>query len=150
MIDAASLRARDLMTSKLVAVTADTTVQQVATLMAEADIGMVPVVGDLRRMNVEGVITDRDIVVRHVAPNHRKACKARDHMTTRLDLVEPDESMIQVIRRMRNDQLRRILVVDRGVLIGVIAQADIARRIGPEEPEFVETLVEGISEPPDD
>jgi CBS domain-containing protein len=49
---------------------------------------------------------------------------------------------------MQHDRVRRIPVVDEGHrVVGVIAQADIARQIGPREPKAVEQVLEAISQP---
>ena len=49
---------------------------------------------------------------------------------------------------MEHDRVRRIPVVDeRERLVGIIAQADLARRVGPAEPRKIEMLLEHISEP---
>jgi CBS-domain-containing membrane protein len=53
-----------------------------------------------------------------------------------------------VMRTMKQNQVRRVLVVDDDdSLIGVIAQADIAVKEAPSHPEEVAETVEKISEP---
>ena len=65
-----------------------------------------------------------------------------------LDVVHVSDHISDVISRMRYDQLRRVLVIDAGArLVGIITQADIARRIGRIEPVLVERLLEEMSEP---
>ena len=65
-----------------------------------------------------------------------------------LEAVTPDTDVTEVVSIMEESQIRRVPVVnDLGLLIGMIAQADIATRLGPTEPKVVEELVEKISEP---
>jgi IMP dehydrogenase len=137
------------MTTKLHVVMPDEPITAAAAIMADYNIGLVPVVGDFENMHLEGVITDRDIAVRHVAPRHGEGCVVRDHMTKHhLDVVRASDHVHDVIGRMRHDQLRRVLVIDANRrLVGIIAQADIARRVGPIEPVLVEQLLEAISDP---
>ena len=143
------MRARDIMTTKLHVVMPDEPITAAAAIMADYDVGLVPVVRDFENMQLEGVITDRDIAVRHVAPRHGEGCMVRDHMTEEhLDVVRAGDHVHDVIGRMRHDQLRRVLVIDADRrLVGIIAQADIARRVGPKEPILVEQLLEEVSEP---
>ena len=96
-----------------------------------------------------GIITDRDIVVRHVALGHGNGSKVRDHMTRGpLVTVSPDAAVGDIADRMIRNQVRRITVVDaRGTVLGVVAQADLATHVGPTDPEIVERVVEGISRP---
>jgi CBS domain-containing protein len=117
--------------------------------MRDLDVGIMPVVDDLASMRLEGVITDRDIAVRCVAAGHGAGCLVGQHMTQGyLDVVREGSYVAEAIRKMERGQLRRIPVVaDGGRLVGIIAQADIARRLGPHDASLVEELVERVSEP---
>ena len=143
------MRARDIMTANPTVVTPDELVARAAEIMHELDVGIVPVVGDRSRMQLEGVLTDRDIVVRCVAQRHGATCRVRDHMTSdHLDIVDPEADVAAVIAKMERDRVRRIPVVDeRHRLVGIIAQADLAVKLGPKEPLQVEHMLERISEP---
>ena len=141
--------ARDIMTRDPAVVTPDDTVSRAAQIMRERDVGIVPVVNDRTHMRLEGVLTDRDIAVRCVAERHLRDCRVADHMTSdHLDTTRADATIEDVIDTMEHDRVRRIPVVDeRDRLVGIIAQADIALRVGPKEPRKIETLLEHISEP---
>jgi CBS domain-containing protein len=143
------MKARDIMTDLPTVLTADEPLWRAAEIMAHMDIGMVPVVDDYTTMRPEGVITDRDIALRHVAPNHGPGCTVRAHMTTgNLAIVRPEDHVHDVIGRMKHQQIRRILVVNSlHRLVGVIATCDIARQVGPDEPTRVEQLFEEVSAP---
>lgn len=141
------MKARDIMTTNPQVVTPDEPITRAAEIMRDNDVGFVPVVDDRAGMRLQGVITDRDIAVRHVAENCPTVCTVGDHMTSdTIDAVSPDTDLDDVIEVMERDQIRRIPVLDEGYrLVGVIAQADIATR-GASEKEVGE-LVERISEP---
>ncbi|MEP7346620.1 MAG: CBS domain-containing protein [Gemmatimonadaceae bacterium] len=124
-------------------------VSRAAAIMRDHDIGIVPVVDDPSTMRLLGVITDRDIAVRCVAEKHGTSCTAGDHMSSgHLITVGPDDDVDSVIALMGRDQLRRIPVVSQdNRLTGVIAQADLATKVGPQEPQKVEEVLERVSAP---
>ena len=145
------MKARDIMTADPIAVTPDDTVARAAEIMRDTDVGLVPVVDDLDGRRLRGVITDRDIAIRHVAGGHTDDCRVASHMSTGIATVAPDDDVNAVMARMRLGQVRRIPVVGDGErLIGIIAQADLATELGPRDPEKVETTLERISEPTQD
>jgi CBS domain-containing protein len=142
------MKARDLMTAQPFVVTPDEPVSHAAEIMRDRDVGLVPVVDDRRRMSLRGVITDRDIAIRCVAEKHGHDCRVMDHMTVEpLDTVWPDADVHEVMEVMKDDRVRRVLVTEGDRLVGVIAQADLARLEGPIEPVEVEKVLERISEP---
>jgi CBS domain-containing protein len=141
------VKARDLMTTDPAFVTADESLARAAALMRERNVGLIPVVEDDTSRRLAGVITDRDIAIRHVAEGHRAECTVRDHMTREgIDSVHPDADVREVIDKMESDQVRRIPVVQEGRLVGIVAQADLALRLGQDR-EKVGEVVEKISEP---
>ena len=120
-----------------------------AEIMRDHDVGIVPVVNDRASMRVVGVITDRDIVIRHVAQGHHYECPAEDAMTRPpLFTVEPDDDVETVLAKMRTQKVRRILVLSpSGRLLGVISQADLLLHAGPDHERTVERVLSVISEP---
>jgi len=142
------LRCRDIMTRELVVATRDTTVVEVARMMKQEDVGVIPVVeydapagngrseGSERnyqdrnyaRGKLTGLITDRDIVVRCVADNKDCASvRAEDVMSVDIHTAKPNDRVVDVIRKMGDKQVRRIPVCnDNGYLVGMIAMADVA------------------------
>ncbi|MBX5494819.1 MAG: CBS domain-containing protein [Bryobacteraceae bacterium] len=117
------------MTQSPAVVTGDTDLKKVAQLMAECDCGAIPVVESKTNRRPIGVITDRDIVIRTIAEGKDPMdCTARDCMTEDVISVRPEATVDQVIEKMENNQVRRVLVVDRnGKCQGIISQGDIAR-----------------------
>jgi CBS domain-containing protein len=141
------MRAKEIMTAAPVCVTRDDTVRRAARLMNDVDIGFLPVVDDLSTMRPAGVITDRDITVRGVANGYRDDDTVAKYMTSGfLARVDPETPVSEVVRQMKERQLRRILVVgDEDRLVGVIAQADLATN--GRDPREVADTVASISEP---
>jgi CBS domain-containing protein len=132
--------ARDVMTPDPVCCTANTSVDEIARLMAQSDCGEIPIVDAADR--VIGVVTDRDIVCRVVAQGKNPiGHTAEECMSHSVIVVDEDTPLDEVIATMEKHQIRRVPVVGNGGgCVGIIAQADLAR-IGPEH-EVAELLRE--------
>lgn len=68
------MKAKDLMTPELGVVTSQNPLGKAAQVMRGRNVGSVPVVESRDSMRLQGIITDRDIVVRHVAEDHDRGC----------------------------------------------------------------------------
>jgi CBS domain-containing protein len=140
------MKARDIMSSDPECVTRQDSLTRAAEIMKSADIGAVPVVDDSSSMRLVGVITDRDIAVRHVAGDNADDCTVGDHMTEgRLFTCSPDDEVEEVLRTMKTEQVRRVPVVEGDRLVGIIAQADVATELHDDARKG--EVVERISEP---
>lgn len=141
------MKVRDIMTPDPEVVTPEQPISRAAKIMREYDVGIVPVVGDAGR-HLIGVITDRDIAVRHVADSHMEDCTVGAHMTRdNIETVRENDDSATVLEAMKRREVRRIPVTnERGVLRGIVAQADVA--IADEIPkEEVAEVVKTVSEP---
>jgi CBS domain-containing protein len=141
--------AREIMTKNPVTVRVSEKVSHVAGIMRERDIGAVLVVDESPSAGLCGIITDRDIVVRCTSRDHLPECPVSEHMTpTPLQTVHPTDDVADVMAKMERAQVRRIPVVsDTGALVGIIAQADVATKVGNQAPREVEELLAHISAP---
>jgi CBS domain-containing protein len=141
------MKVRDIMTADPEVVTPEQPISRAAKIMREYDVGMVPVVSDASR-NLIGLITDRDIAVRHVADSHMEDCTVGTHMTRdNIETVRENDDSAMVLEAMKRREVRRIPVTnERGVLRGIVAQADVA--IADEIPkEEVGEVVKTVSDP---
>ncbi len=143
------MKAQEIMTRNPKTVTPESTLTDAARLMKDGDVGIIPVVESSGSRKLVGVVTDRDIAVRHVAEGHDSAdCPVREAMSANVVTARTDDDIDRVMETMGREQLRRIPVVDeRGELVGIVAQADIAREAHDEKK--VEDTVEKISRPSD-
>jgi CBS domain-containing protein len=132
------MRVADIMTKSPVTVTMDTPVAKVAAIMAEKDIGFIPIVDDQRR--AVGTVTDRDIVVRVVAKGlDPKTAKLRDFGGNQPIYLRPDEDLARARELMQQHKVQRILVCDeQGKPVGVVSLQDLAR--AEDEREVGETV----------
>jgi CBS domain-containing protein len=100
-----------------------------------------------------GIVTDRDIVLRVVARGRdaRNALVA-DCMTERVVACYGEESVAECMRQMAQHQVRRLPIVDqRGHLVGILAQGDLARHArnhpNDEDHRALTTVVAAVSQP---
>lgn len=140
------MRVEEIMTMDPSSVTPDTPINEAALIMKDQNVGMLPVVESEGSVKLVGVITDRDIAIRHVAEGHNtNTCPVREAMTEAVTTCRPDDDVEDVMNLMGKEQVRRIPIVDeRGSLVGVVAQADISRH-GDER--AAGATVEKISQP---
>ena len=133
---------RDAMTENPRSIGASASVVEAARLMRDEHIGSLPITDD---EELVGMITDRDITTRVVAEAaDPKVTSVGDVVSRDLISVEPDEDLEEAVQLMASHQVRRLPVVENGRLVGIVAQADIART---ENEKKTGELVEAISEP---
>jgi CBS domain-containing protein len=118
---------REVMTSNPRTIAADKPVAEAAKLMRDEDVGLAPIVEGDRLI---GTLTDRDIAIRVVAEGKDpQSTTVRDVASTDLVTVDPEQDFDEALRLMAQHQVRRLPVVEEdGRLVGVVAQADIARQ----------------------
>jgi CBS domain-containing protein len=116
---------KDVMTPEVRACEPSATVVEAAKVMAREDIGPVPIVEDGRLV---GVVTDRDIVVQVVAAGRDvNSTTVGDIASRDLVTVSPDDNLDDALTLLAERQVRRLPVVEGDRLVGIVAQADIAR-----------------------
>jgi CBS domain-containing protein len=116
----------EVMTSKLCSIDADKPVAYAAKMMRDEDVGLAPIVeGD----RLVGTLTDRDIALRVVAEGRDpESTSVREVASTDLVTIDPQQDLDEAMRLMAQHQVRRLPVVEEdGRLVGVVAQADVAR-----------------------
>jgi CBS domain-containing protein len=125
------MQTRDVMKSHPSVVLADDSIRKAARIMRDRNIGMLPVVSNLRVRTLLGVLTDRDIAVRCCDDRHGLDSNVGDHMTSvSLVYADADANADDVADKMEGFRLRRLPVVDSaGGVIGVVALADIRRQV---------------------
>jgi len=125
------MKARDLMTREPRNCEPDHDLRCALRIMKDEDCGIVPVTRGNGEARVVGVITDRDIAL-HLGRVDSKPSSVRVQDVMKTDIVScsPGDHAHDVSRRMQQAQVRRVLVVDGGRLVGVISTADLARAIG--------------------
>jgi len=155
------MKVRDIMTTDVVTVRRDSSVNEIAKLMGEHNIGGIPVVDEAR--HVVGIITELDMIVRNTrlempafvqildlaripleTPGHYRkrlqhmlGTRAADIMTQDVVTVGPDDEVEDVAEAMVKRRFNPMPVVEDGVLVGIVSRADLihmmAHELGAEE-----------------
>ena len=121
------MKVRDLMTSPVVKIGAEETVEVAARTLAQYNVGALPVCRADGKLC--GVVTDRDLVTRCVAANRSPTqTRVREVMTGQLTTVKPDMEAGVAAHLMGRQQIRRLPVVENGVLCGMVSLGDLAVR----------------------
>lgn len=133
--------ARDIMTPDAQCIGANESVLLAAHKMAELGVGALPICGADERL--KGVLTDRDIVVKVLAADKDPAeIRAGELAQGEAVTIRADDDASEILRTMRDHRVRRLPVIDGHVLVGMVAQADVARSL-PDQ--AVGDLVEALS-----
>ena len=132
---------RDLMTKSPRSVESGSTVMEAARLMRDEDAGLIPIVEGEKLV---GTVTDRDIAIRVVAEGKSPESITVGEIASReLVTIDPQQNLDEALRLMARHQVRRLPVVEEdGKLVGIVAQADIARNASDTQ---TGDLVEDIS-----
>ena len=136
---------KDVMSSPVVTLSEDATSNKVANLMDENKLGCLIVTNKTGKP--VGIITERDLVLRVLAKNLKPdAVKAKEIMTSPLVTIEPEATISEAARRMSRLNIRRLGVIYKGNLVGVVSSKDILG-VMPELIEIIQerTRIEGAA-----
>ena len=144
------MRIRHVMTKDPKWCVSSDTAQQAATIMRDENAGIVPVVEDAQDRRLAGIVTDRDLCMTVVAAGRDpRSVTVAECMTPKVVSCSPDDAVEKVTELMRENQIRRVPVVNEGgALQGIVALADIVERSNVKSTQTHETLKE-VSAPTD-
>ena len=135
----------DIMSRDVRTVAPDATLQWAAQTMLSAGVGALPVCDGDRLL---GVITDRDIAIRAVAVGLPGTAPVAQAMTVDALFAYEDEEVEAALLRMKAQQVRRLVVLDRARrLVGIVSLGDIAVEPDAARCDQVGTALAGISNP---
>jgi CBS domain-containing protein len=138
------MKVRDIMSTEVTTASPDSTLQELASMMRDEDVGSIPIVED---GDLTGIITDRDIVLRCIADGKDPGeVTAEEIVSERLETIAPDDGIEKASRIMGERQIRRLPVVENGRLVGMLAIGDIAVKQGDERVsgETLEDISAGV------
>ena len=134
------MRVKDCMTKQVISVGAGEPVSVAARLMARYNLGALPVRGTDGQL--EGMLTDRDIVLRCIAAERSpKAVRVREVMTRSVAAAAPDTDAAAAAGIMAARQVRRLPVTEEGRLVGMVSLADLSRR-----PDYMMEAAEALED----
>ncbi|HBR01206.1 MAG TPA: CBS domain-containing protein [Ruminiclostridium sp.] len=118
------MKVKDIMTKDVAYINPDSTVAEAAQLMQKHNVGSIPVCD---QSGIVGIVTDRDIIVRNIAHgNNPQSTPVRDVMTGQVTTATPEMDMNDVTKMMADNKIRRIPVVEKNMIVGMVALGDVA------------------------
>jgi CBS domain-containing protein len=132
---------KDVMTARPTSIESSASIVEAARRMAAEDVGSLPVIHEGKLV---GMVTDRDLVLKVVARDVDPHKMIVGEVCSESPVTaKPDDALDDALRQMAKNQVRRLPVAEDGRLVGILAQADVARTAAPES---TGRLVEEISE----
>lgn len=133
--------AREVMTPNVECIGVNDTITKAAERLRDLGVGSMPICGEDNRL--KGMLTDRDIVIGCIAAGKDPQTTAGEFGHEKPVTIGADDSIDEAIATMKEHKVRRLPVIDGHDLVGMVAQADIARAISDDK---VGDLVELISQ----
>ncbi|CAL9343749.1 Hypoxic response protein 1 [Streptomyces sp. enrichment culture] len=132
--------AREIMTPDATCIGAEESVLEAARKMTELGVGALPICGTDNKL--KGMLTDRDIVVKVLGQGKDPAeVKAGELAQGEAVTIGADDDTAEILRTMTEHKVRRLPVIDGHTLVGIVAQADVARSLpDPQVGDLVQAL----------
>ena len=123
------MRVRDVMNTAVVTAERGTPIGQVAKLMADGDVGAVVIVEGGKPV---GIVTDRDLVVNHLAKGHTQEHAVAEAVSgggpfSRLVTIAPDLDVLEAAQELGRRKVGRLPVVEGGRLVGMLSAGDVTK-----------------------
>ena len=136
------MRVSEAMSRDVAVARPEDSIQSVARQMAQIDVGSLPVCDGQR---LQGMVTDRDIVVRAIAEGRSFETPISEVMTSEVEYVYADDDLDEAADKMAEAQIRRLPVVDEDRrLVGILALGDLTGKV---KDKTAGATLEEISEP---
>ncbi|UFU00913.1 CBS domain-containing protein [Radiobacillus kanasensis] len=115
---------KEIMSTDISYCTPSDSITEAATKMKDKNVGAIPICGENRELI--GMITDRDLVIRGLAANKSADTAVQEVMSSDLYSCTPQSTVQEASKIMAEKQIRRLPVIERGELVGIIALGDLA------------------------
>ncbi len=124
---------RDIMTTKLITISADENLSEAAKVMSKNNIGGILVE---KKGEPVGILTEKDFVNTVSKGKNPLVTKVKDAMSSPLITIGPEQSILDAAQLMTKKKIRKLPVKNKGRLVGIITADDIVR-IAPREVELL-------------
>ena len=122
----------------------DTRVASAAQLMTERSVGSLVVLGSGGK--IAGIVTERDILRRYARHGAQLGgMRLAEIMSTKVETVQPDARIEDVLQRMTLKRFRHLPVVDGGRLVGIVSIGDLVKAMLQEKTAESESLRQYIT-----
>tara|TARA_B100001765_G_scaffold160183_1_gene104355 strand:- start:120 stop:536 length:417 start_codon:yes stop_codon:yes gene_type:complete len=114
---------REIMRKDVVTIESDKSALEAACLISEKDISFLVIMDNDSPI---GVLSESDFV-RRLAANDKKSSDVMisEIMSRKFRWVEPETKIEDAIQKMLNNNIRRLIILENGKLVGVITQTDL-------------------------
>jgi len=129
---------KEVMSSPVITVSEEESVRKAVQVMNEAAVGSVIALADERAV---GILTERDILKFIGEGGDAEKTRVGDIMSKPLIVVSPETDLEEAVRFMITKNVKKLPVVDRGKLVGIVTLTDVAR-IEPILMEAIKSLIE--------
>jgi CBS domain-containing protein len=120
-------KVRDVMSSPVVSVLPTDPVFEAASKMMSHGIGAVVVESGGRP---EGIVTERDLIKRVlIEGKDPKKTACREIMSKPLITIDPEASILKAITLMKEKEIRRIVAVKGGKMVGIVTEKELIRNL---------------------
>ncbi len=134
------MKVREIMNEKIVHCTTTTPVSTVATMMKEHGVGLIPVLHAGTKF-LAGVVTDRDLCLNVLATKAQpESFLVNQCMSVAVTFCKPTDTVEMALEKMAETQVRRLPVVENGMLMGIIGIGDILRENAAPAGKIIATL----------
>lgn len=127
------MKVKDIMTKYLITAESNSSIHQIAQKMKEFDIGFMIITNDHK---IEGIITDRDIVIEMIANYDHKV---KDYIRKNIETIDESKTVENALHIMKNKKIKRLLVTDKNKAVGVLSISDILNKV-EEKDKIIETF----------
>ncbi|MBW7573635.1 CBS domain-containing protein [Caproiciproducens faecalis] len=136
------MKVKEIMSTDVASLNSDDSIEKAAQLMKQYDVGSIPV---CNHEQIIGIVTDRDIALRATAHGQNSKETVRDIMSANPVVGSPDMDVHDAAKIMSEKQIRRLPIVDRNSLVGIVALGDIS--VQPTQQDNAEEALKNISQP---
>lgn len=136
------MKVTEIMTTDVETVSPEATIEQVASMMKDLDVGSIPVVGN---DGLRGMITDRDLVIRGIASQFPLDAPVGRIISKSTATGSKDMDVEEAADIMRSAQIRRLPILEDDKVVGIVSLGDVA--VKQDDPEDSEVALEEISKP---
>jgi CBS domain-containing protein len=118
------IKVADAMSLAPVTILPNKSVYEAAKIMIKRKVGSLLVI---RNDFLIGILTEKDVVSFVARGVDAKKNPVKDVMTTKIHTISPDEDLYEALHRMKKDKVRRLPVICKGKLVGMLTQNDILK-----------------------
>lgn len=116
------MKVKDIMSKNLIICSSDINVINISNIMKKYNIGFIPIE---KKKKIIGVITDRDIVINIISNKVNNNSSIESYVNSNIIHIEENSSIDKCLNIMKENKVKRLIVVNKEKIVGVISLSDI-------------------------